>query len=518
MQAFARDLRAYLEGRVVGAYETGAVAEFKKWVSRNRALALTSLSAGTIIVGGLAIASLVLARKNTQLSAITAEAVASAELAAKRAAKVLRLSDVKRLQQLAQRADELWPAHPENAEALKGWLASARDLLGREDLHRAELARLRGRAGAAPGPPGASEQLAFESAEDQWQHDTLVDLARELARLRDAEHGLVGGVEARLRFAESVEERTRSGPEARRLWREAQEAISASPAYAGLELAPQLGLLPLGPDPRSGLLEFAHLETGAPARRAASGELELTAESGLVFVLLPGGPFRLGMPTGPQGAETAEPAALEVELAPFFSSKYEMTQGQWLRFTGDNPSRFVPGQEFGGRPMDLLHPVEQVSWVDCRGVLERLALDLPSEAQWEYAARAGTEDPWWTGSERESLRGRANLADQSAERIGAGWPAIADWPELEDGHAVHAPVNAFEPNPFGLFNTVGNVWEWCRDPYAPAYGDVVTELYPTRGGSFQHTADLARSSHRNPTSPDLRIMSLGVRPARALDP
>ena len=83
---------------------------------------------------------------------------------------------------------------------------------------------------------------------------------------------------------------------------------------------------------------------------------------------------------------------------------------------------------------------------------------------------------------------------------------------------MHAPVNAFGPNPFGLFQVVGNVWEWCREPYASGYGDQLTELYTTRGGSFQSTAALARSSHRNSTSPDLRHPSLGVRPVRAIDP
>ena len=307
MQAMARDLRAYLEGRVVGAYETGAVAEFKKWVRRNKALALTSLSAGVIIVSGLAIASLVLARKNTQLTAITAEAVASATR--RTPAKVLRLSDVKRLQQLTERAEALWPAHPSNAEPMRRWLASAGDLLGREELHLAELARLRGLAGVSAGDDESTR--TFANTEDQWQHDTLVDLTADLERLRDPELGLVREVEDRLRFAESVEEQSRTGPEARALWDETRLALadrSRYPAYAGLELAPQLGLLPLGPDPHSGLFEFAHLQTGTPARRnAEDGGLEISAETGLVFVLLPGGPFRRGQPTGPRGEEEVDP-------------------------------------------------------------------------------------------------------------------------------------------------------------------------------------------------------------------
>jgi formylglycine-generating enzyme required for sulfatase activity len=93
---------------------------------------------------------------------------------------------------------------------------------------------------------------------------------------------------------------------------------------------------------------------------------------------------------------------------------------------------------------------------------------------------------------------------------------VADWPTLDDGHAVHAPVDAFGPNPFGLYGVTGNVWEWCREPYAPGYGGDPTELRTSRGGSFQHAAALAQSSYRNPTAADLRTASLGVRPARPL--
>ena len=88
-----------------------------------------------------------------------------------------------------------------------------------------------------------------------------------------------------------------------------------------------------------------------------------------------------------------------------------MTQGQWLRLVGKNPSGYVPGSNFGGKVVILANPVEQVSWDDCDLWLGRLGLILPTEAQWEYAARGGTTTPWWTGLGKDGLAKAANLAD-----------------------------------------------------------------------------------------------------------
>ena len=303
-------------------------------------------------------------------------------------------------------------------------------------------------------------------------------------------------------------------------------------AYPGLALTPQLGLVPLGPDADSGLWEFAHLATGEPAVRGADGKLVLKEETGLVFVLLPGGTFQMGAQKGdPSGtnydpqAEGNEGPVHAVTLSPFFLSKYEMTQGQWLRFVGKNPSNYQPP---GGRAPWLLHPVEQVSWLDCMRVMERLGLSLPSEAQWEYGARGGTTTVWWAGNERESLLGAVNLADQAAARGGAIWSDIKDWPELDDGFVVHAPVERFAANPFGLHNVHGNVWEWCldgydgdfyrqavsRDPVSPPGG---SSSRVDRGGSFVDAASFARSADRNFYSPSFAGF-LGLRPARTIAP
>jgi formylglycine-generating enzyme required for sulfatase activity len=292
-------------------------------------------------------------------------------------------------------------------------------------------------------------------------------------------------------------------------------------------------LLPLGPDPTSGLWEFAHLITGAPARRGADGRLAMNEATGLVLVLLPGGSFWMGAQSSDPGARNYDPDAgadegpvHAVELSAFFLSKFEMTQGQWLRLVGRNPSY----HQSSDHAPTLLHPVEQVSWLDCAKWLPRAGLTLPSEAQWEYGARAGTDTPWWTGAERETLRTAraANLADRSAARAGATWGEIKDWPELDDGWFAHAPAGALAPNAFGLHEVHGNLWEWCLDGYdrdfyaqSPARDPVApwenAAVRVDRGGSFNYAAAVARSANRNNATSSLADVILGVRPARAIE-
>jgi formylglycine-generating enzyme required for sulfatase activity len=343
------------------------------------------------------------------------------------------------------------------------------------------------------------------------------------------------GVERRADFARTLEERTLRGPAALEAWALARATIrdpARSPAYAGLDLAPQLGLLPIGADPDSGLYEFADLATGEPPRRAPSGRLELGGSASVVFVLLPGGPATLGAQSyDPQGlnydpaAQADESPVHTVELAPFFLSKYELTQGQWRRFTGANPSKHLSGTAVAGRELDDLSPVEQVSWLEASRVLARLGWQLPTEAQWEYAARAGGDLPWWTGAEPDGLEGAANLSDRFARRQGASWRVFED--ALDDGYLVQAPVGSFRANPFGLHDVIGNVYEWCSD-HPEGYDSVsgsaaehAASSVPTRavrGGSYVSAANGARASKRDSGQPELENESIGLRPARALAP
>jgi formylglycine-generating enzyme required for sulfatase activity/serine/threonine protein kinase len=587
MLDMAEDLQAYLEGRVVRAYESGAMAEVRKWILRNRALAWTIAVAAVVILIGSATAALILVNKNEELVAANdgsrrsearaienaklaqenehkatenaerananekkatenadlahqneLKATQNAQLAEERAARILRLSDSKRLEQLEKTAATLWPAIPANVPRYESWLKEARELVLRLPEHESTLEELRRRALPAEAGAKDSAPMQFEHAEDRWQHDNQQELVANLRAFADPKTGRIADIEKRLEFARSIEDRTVTGAEARAHWAEAISSISnrtSCPQYGGLVIRAQLGLLPIARDPRSGLWEFAHLQSGAPpVRDARTEKLAMTEESGLVLVLLPGGTFAMGAqsadakkPNYDPRAEAKESPVNNVTLAPFFMSKYEMTQGQWMRFTGKNPSLYNPLTEVGGVRSDLSHPVEQVSWNECSDVLDELGLELPTEAQWEYAARSGTTTPWWTGGEKESLEGAANLADQAAARAGATWPGIADWPELDDGFGVHAPVGSFRASPFGLHDMLGNVWEWCRDSFGNYDSPVKEgdgERTPTdkrfrinRGGSFYHDAAHARCAYRNNSVPETRINHLGVRPARALE-
>jgi formylglycine-generating enzyme required for sulfatase activity len=161
-------------------------------------------------------------------------------------------------------------------------------------------------------------------------------------------------------------------------------------------------------------------------------------------------------------------------------------------------------------------------------VLDRLGLSLPSEAQWENGCRAGTSTAWWSGAEQESLQGVANLSDAYGRSHGnSSWSTWESW--LDDGQSVHAEVGGYQPNAFGLHDTHGNVWEWCRDgydgkfyarspeqdPFSGPSGDRIRVL---RGGSFLNAASVARAAYRLNYTPDIRGGIIGVRPAKGITP
>jgi sulfatase modifying factor 1 len=172
----------------------------------------------------------------------------------------------------------------------------------------------------------------------------------------------------------------------------------------------------------------------------------------------------------------------DVELAPHFVSKYELTQAQYERLTGLRPSFFTPGTEL---PQDYrnsrqvfgpLNPVECVSWNEFESFARRLGLRLPTVDEFEYDARAGSASCFGF----ESLEQVENIADASAHI--AALLGRAAW---DDGFPFSAPVGTFEPNAFGLFDMHGNVCEWTADVGVVDWtGRKNANVRYVRGGSY----------------------------------
>ncbi len=552
----ADDLRRYLAREPITARPPSLGYVLRLAVARRRALAVTVAVAALLITIGTVVAFALVSG---------ARGVAEERLAA-----FERMADVKRLEdRLREAAEELWPAVPANVPAMERWLSKSEDMLSRLEMHREERDRLRrdrslsSRAVSrepveevAANVEFGSPPWEFAEDQDQWKHDTIDDLVVRLEHFRSpaedpeaswSASGALASVRARLDLARNIHQATIDAQRAK--WDEAIASIrdaSECPQYEGLVIEPQLGLVPIGRDPDSGLWEFGlWRQTGEIPNRGEDGRLILDERSGVVLVLIPGGTFSMGATrTRSRRAERegrtynydaaafrTEGPVHEVTLAPFFLSKYEMTQGQWKTFTGENPSHYGSHHyytEWDHLPADdkrlWLHPVDLVSWFDCDRVARHLALELPTEAQWEYAARAGTSTPWWTGATKETLEGAANLGDSYLiER--AGWPGLEDW--MSDGFMAHAPVGTFRPNPFGLHDMAGNVYEWCRDvsgnytdPVRAGDGQRITTKSAhrvLRGGSSKDPAMALRSAARSSSDPAGQDDYLGVRFARSLD-
>jgi len=230
--------------------------------------------------------------------------------------------------------------------------------------------------------------------------------------------------------------------------------------------------------------------------------------SGIEMVLVPAGTFEMGciMGSNNHGCLSQEQPVHSVTLTnAYYIGRYEVTQAQWMTVMGSNPAHYVPSN---GYPGTTERPVEQVPWVTIQEFLSATGLRLPTEAEWEYAYRAGTTTPYHSGPGFPN--GTTN--DELVSEIG--------WWGGNSGGQTHA-VGGRAANALGIHDMHGNVWEWCHDWYGGyASGAQTDPVGPEsgpgrvhRGGAWD-SSSLMRSSTRSPYEPWRSYRTLGFRVAK----
>ncbi|MEM6598930.1 MAG: formylglycine-generating enzyme family protein [Cyanobacteria bacterium P01_D01_bin.36] len=236
----------------------------------------------------------------------------------------------------------------------------------------------------------------------------------------------------------------------------------------------------------------------------------------LQMLQIPAGTFLMGSPESEPNREDDEGPQHEVSVPSFFMSRYPITQSQW-RHVASLPKVTIPLEAAPGKFTGSDLPVEQVSWYEATEFCARLAehtklpYRLPSEAEWEYACRAGTTTPFHFGD---------TLTTEVANYDGNY--TYADGPKGEY-REKKTPVNEFDiANAFGLCDMHGNVLEWCEDYWHDSYDNAPTDgsawltedkdaRRVIRGGSWDDFPRYCRSAYRDYTSPDSRSYIVGFR-------
>jgi formylglycine-generating enzyme required for sulfatase activity len=256
-----------------------------------------------------------------------------------------------------------------------------------------------------------------------------------------------------------------------------------------------------------GSLTLATAQPSTPAGgNTKNPPKEYTADLGggvkMEMVLIPAGEFMMGSPDSDRAASSDEKPQHRVRITqPFYMGKYPVTQEQWTAVMGDNPSHSVKGPK---------NPVEWVSWSDCLRFLRQLNEKagggkwvFPTEAQWEYACRAGSTTIFCFGDDE------SGLADYG-------------WFDKNSGGKSH-PVGEKKPNAWGLYDMHGNVWQWVLDWYDPGYyahsptddptGPATGTDRVSHGGCWYSSARSARSANHGRIEPDHHGSHLGFRAA-----
>jgi formylglycine-generating enzyme len=294
----------------------------------------------------------------------------------------------------------------------------------------------------------------------------------------------------------------------------------------------------------------------APAWSASSGEVSRDCEACPEMVSIPGGEFMMGSAASETERDDDELPQRRVRVKPFALGKTEVTVAQWRQFaratgylTEAERNLYEPGcftwapdkvewawragrswLEPGWSQKDN-EPVVCISWSDAQAYVRWLELfsgvkgwRLPSEAEWEYAARAGTTTRRSWGDDPDVYCEHSNGTDRTKGPAGRAWTEAS---ACKDGYWYTAPVGRYRPNPWGLHDMLGNVWEWVQDCYL-SYADGPTDGSAheakgckgrvVRGGAWDDPAAVLRSAERFWLGAGNRNNNIGLRVARTLPP
>jgi len=235
----------------------------------------------------------------------------------------------------------------------------------------------------------------------------------------------------------------------------------------------------------------------------------------MTLALIPAGTFMMGSPVDEKGRSDDEGPQHAVTISePFYLGAVEVTQAQYEEVMGKNPSEIKGGNL----------PVDRISWDDANTFCRKLSkmtgkeFDLPTEAQWEYACRAGTTTRFSFGEKDEDLGKFGNFCDKSCRR---GFTFLADH-DYDDGADTATPVGSYKPNAWSLYDMHGNVWEWCQDWYSKdsyrnaaqsdPMGVPAGTSHVIRGGSwYDSPSRYCRSAYRTGRGPGCAYAGIGMR-------
>jgi formylglycine-generating enzyme required for sulfatase activity len=310
-------------------------------------------------------------------------------------------------------------------------------------------------------------------------------------------------------------------------------------------------------------------------KQADGDQKQITNSIGMKLTLIPAGEFKMGCGESPEataaffekvfgmgflGADFFDDEYPQHRVRitkPFYLGTYHVTRGQFRQFVKDSGDKTDAEKEYkrgaagwdaekktiaetdfdkiyswrnAGFPQTDEHPVVNVSWNDAVAFCKWLSKKegktyrLPTEAEWEYACRAGTTTRYHSGDAPETLAKVANVADATAKAKFPEWKWTI---KASDNYVFTSPVGQFKPNAFGLYDMHGNAWQWCADWYGKDYygkspaddpkGPDTGGTRVLRGGSWNYIPLIANSAFRDTNSPDIRNCITGFRVVRVAE-